>query len=31
MTSCGYENDQKTQGQSVGYVQVRFFAQPLTF
>ena len=29
MTSCGYENIRKTQGQSVGYVKVRFFALPL--
>ena len=29
MTSCAYENNQKTQGQSVGYVKVRFFAHPL--
>ena len=29
MTSSGCRNIQKTQGQSVGYVKVRFFALPL--
>ena len=29
MTSCGFENNKKTQGQSVGYVKVMFFAHPL--
>ena len=29
MTSCGYESNQKLQGQFVGYVKVRFFALPL--
>ena len=29
MTSCGYDNNQKTQGQFVGCVKVRFFAHPL--
>ena len=32
MTSCGYEleNNQKMQGQFVGYVKVKFFAHPFT-